>query len=142
MRGQEGKTILFVGSGFQRKGLYFLIRALPLLLKETEVRLLIVGQGNRRKAVRLARGLGVENRLNFTGPVPDAAHYYRQADLFVLPSIYEPFSSACLEAMSFGLPIVTTAMNGASEDIIEGRNGFIVEDPSETVSLAASISGP
>ncbi len=140
VRGKEEKNILFVGSGFQRKGLYFLIQALPLILKETEVRLLIVGHGNRKKAVRLAKGLGVENRLTFTGPVPDATPYYREADLFVLPSIYEPFSSACLEAMSFGLPVVTTKMNGASEDIIEGGNGFIVEDPSETVSLAASIS--
>lgn len=139
-RGRGEKTILFVGSGFQRKGLYFLIQALPPILKETEVRLLIVGHGNRKKALRLAKGLGIEHRLTFTGPVPDAAPYYRKADLFVLPSIYEPFSSACLEAMAFGLPIVTTEMNGASEDVIEGRNGFIVKDPSETASLAASIS--
>ena len=140
VEGKKEKIILFVGSGFQRKGLYFLIQALPLILKETEVRLLIVGRGNRDKALRLAKRLGVENRLTFTGPVDDATPYYRKADLFVLPSIYEPFSSACLEAMSFGLPIVTTKMNGASEDIIEGSNGFIVADPSETVSLAASIS--
>jgi UDP-glucose:(heptosyl)LPS alpha-1,3-glucosyltransferase len=140
VEGKKEKIILFVGSGFQRKGLYFLIQALPLILKETEVRLLIVGRGNRDKALRLAKRLGVENRLTFTGPVPEATPYYRKADLFVLPSIYEPFSSACLEAMAFGLPIVTTEMNGASEDIIEGCNGFIVADPSETVALAASIS--
>jgi UDP-glucose:(heptosyl)LPS alpha-1,3-glucosyltransferase len=140
VRGNREKIILFVGSGFQRKGLYFLIQALPLILKETEVRLLIVGRGNRDKALRLAKRLGVENRLTFTGPVPEATPYYRKADLFVLPSIYEPFSSACLEAMAFGLPIVTTKMNGASEDIIEGCNGFIVADPSETVALALSIS--
>jgi UDP-glucose:(heptosyl)LPS alpha-1,3-glucosyltransferase len=138
-RGGNQKTILFVGSGFRRKGLYFLIKALPLILREADVRLLAVGQGNRKKASGLASRLGVAGRLELTGPVADAAPYFGRADAFVLPSIYEPFSNACLEAMAFGLPIVTTEMNGASEAIVAGENGFIVRDPSRTELLAESV---
>jgi UDP-glucose:(heptosyl)LPS alpha-1,3-glucosyltransferase len=133
------KNLLFVGSGFFRKGLYFLIRALPLVNKETGVHLMVVGRGDLRKAKRLAESLGVLKNISFVGPVSDVTPYYRKAKVFVLPSIYEPFSNACLEAMAFGLPLVTTEMNGASEDILPGVNGFTLRDPSDPVALSESI---
>lgn len=138
-RGHKEKTLLFVGSGFQRKGLYFIIKALPLVLKQADVRLVVVGLGNRKKAGRLAKRLGVSEKVSFTGPVKDVAPYYQEAHVFVLPSIYEPFSNACLEAMAHGLPVVTTEMNGASEDIIPAKNGFIIKDPADRETLAGSL---
>ena len=143
VRDEKKKTLLFVGSGFQRKGLYFVIKALPLVLKQADVRLVVVGQGNQKKADRLAEKLGVLDKISFVGPVKEVAPYYREADVFVLPSIYEPFSNACLEAMAYGLPIVTTEMNGASEDIIPGKNGFVVKDPADISTLSdAILQGP
>ncbi|HMK64182.1 MAG TPA: glycosyltransferase family 4 protein, partial [Thermodesulfobacteriota bacterium] len=133
------KIILFVGSGFSRKGLYFLIRALPLMGEESTPRLMVVGRGDLKKAGRLAERLGVLNKISFIGPVSDVAPYYQQAKVFVLPSIYEPFSNACLEAMAFGLPLVTTEMNGAAEDIQAGVNGFAVPDPADPVALSTAI---
>jgi UDP-glucose:(heptosyl)LPS alpha-1,3-glucosyltransferase len=58
------------------------------------------------------------------------------ADLFVLPTIYDPFSNACLEAMASGLPVITTAANGAAEVIEEGRSGAVVSDPRDAQGLA------
>ena len=139
IKGKREKTILFVGSGFQRKGLYFLIQALPLVLKETVAHLVVVGQGNQGKASRIAKRVGILDNISFVGPVTDVTPYYQGADIFILPSIYEPFSNACLEAMSFGLPIVTTEMNGASEDIVPGQNGFAVKDPADRETLADFI---
>ncbi len=139
VRDNQEKIILFVGSGFQRKGLYFVIKALPQVLKQADVRLMVVGQGNREKAGRLAKQLGVSERVSFIGPVKEVAPYYQEADVFVLPSIYEPFSNACLEAMAYSLPVVTTEMNGASEDIIPGKNGFIIKEPVDQETLAGSI---
>lgn len=139
MRDKKEKTLLFVGSGFRRKGLFFLIRALPFVLRKEKIRLVVVGSGDRKKAEKLAEGLGVLKKITFTGPVQEVVPYYREADVFVLPSIYEPFSNACLEAMAYGLPVVTTEMNGASEDIIPGENGLVVKDPAHISTLAEAI---
>jgi UDP-glucose:(heptosyl)LPS alpha-1,3-glucosyltransferase len=135
----EEKTLLFVGSGFRRKGLYFLLRALPAVLKEVQVRLIVVGEGNQGKAARLAARLGVGRQISFVGPVKDPGPYYQEADVFVLPSLYEPFSNACLEAMSRGLPVVTTEMNGASEALLSGENGVVVPDPADLKGLALAV---
>ncbi|HSO71524.1 MAG TPA: glycosyltransferase family 4 protein [Thermodesulfobacteriota bacterium] len=138
-REREEKVLLFVGSGFRRKGLYFLIGALPAVLKEVKVQLIVVGEGNQKKAARLAARLGVDRQVSFIGPVKDPGPYYQAADLFVLPSLYEPFSNACLEAMSRGLPMVTTEMNGASEAILSGENGVVVRDPADLKDLAQAV---
>jgi UDP-glucose:(heptosyl)LPS alpha-1,3-glucosyltransferase len=135
----EEKILLFVGSGFRRKGLYFLLRALPVVLQEVKVRLIVVGEGNQKKAARLAARLGVGRQVSFVGPVKDPGPYYRGADVFVLPSLYEPFSNACLEAMSRGLPVVTSEMNGASEALLSGENGVVVRDPADLKGLAQAV---
>jgi len=139
---REGKVkvLLFVGSGFRRKGLYFLLGALPAVLKEVQVRLIVVGEGNQGKAARLAAHLGVVRQVSFIGPVKDPGLYYQGADVFVLPSLYEPFSNACLEAMSRGLPVVTSEMNGASEALLSGENGVVVRDPADSKVLAEAIN--
>lgn len=133
---RKEKTLLFVGSGFQRKGLDFIIKALPLVLKQVDVRLIVVGQGDQKRAKGLADRLGVLENISFTGPVKEVLPFYLEADAFVLPSIYEPFSNACLEAMAAGLPLVTTEMNGASEAIIPGQNGFVINNPGDRKTLA------
>jgi UDP-glucose:(heptosyl)LPS alpha-1,3-glucosyltransferase len=141
--GRNGATrrrnLLFLGSGFRRKGLYFLLEALSRLTSKDSWHLTVAGSGDRHRAVKAARNLGVEKSVTFTGPVAKPFPYYQKADLFVLPSLYEPFSNACLEAMACGLPVVTTQQNGASEGIVPGANGQVVKDPADPRALAEAI---
>lgn len=130
-------TLLFVGSGFERKGLRFCVEALSQL--PPHVRLLVAGRGDHRPYEGLAARLGVAGRVNFLGATADIKAVYAQGDLLVHPAIYEPFSNACLEAMACGLPVVTSAVNGASEVITPGANGSVVLEPSNANELAAAI---
>ncbi len=129
------KVLLFVGSGFERKNLATAIRALSLL-GDPDVRLWVVGRDRVERYRRLARKLGVEQRVVFAGPRRDPVPFYANADAFLLPTIYEPFSNACLEASAFGLPVATTRVNGFSELIRPGENGVVVENPLDEEELA------
>jgi UDP-glucose:(heptosyl)LPS alpha-1,3-glucosyltransferase len=140
----ETKVLLFVGSGFERKGLTTLLRALPILKKtrkdlSADIRLLVVGKGDQAKFRVLAITSGVGDCIIFTGPRADVERYYAAADIFVLPTLYDPFSNATLEALASGLPAVTTAQNGAAEIIEEGVEGFIVRDALDDDELVEKI---
>ncbi|MBI5902482.1 MAG: glycosyltransferase family 4 protein [Deltaproteobacteria bacterium] len=138
--GREAVVLMFVGSGFERKGLIYLIRALGELKDRGDLRLLVIGKGKKDRYLREAQRLGVGERVVFAGPVKGASVLYRAGDIFVLPSIYEPFSNACLEAMAAGLPVVTSKVNGASEVMRDGATGAIVEDPTDSSGLARKIA--
>ena len=89
----------------------------------------------------LADRLGIADRVHFAGPVGDPERWMAAADLFVLPTIYDPFSNACLEAMASGLPVITTKANGAAEILEEGRTGLVISDPCDVGGLAERIAG-
>lgn len=135
----EATLLVFVGSGFERKGLVYAIRALALLKDEGDLRLVVVGKGNPKPYRKEAVRLGVGDRVIFTGPVKGVRKYYGAGDIFILPTVYEPFSNACLEAMASGLPVVTTRSNGASEIMTDGADSAIVDDPSDSTALAGKI---
>ena len=126
---------LFVGSGFVRKGLRELIGA----LQHCRCRLLVAGRDRREPFVRLADRLGLSGRVLFLGPRTDVDRLYGAADVFVLPSWYEPFSNACLEAMASGLPVVTTEETGAAEVIERGVNGCTVKFPVVSEELGQAV---
>jgi|SRR5208283_4321246 len=135
----DAKLVLFVGSGFRRKGLRILLEAVPLM-KNNEVRVLVIGKGPAHKFKTLAVRCGIEDRIIFTGPQKEIEKYYSAADLFVLPTLYDPFSNATLEAMASGIPVVTTGNNGAAELIENGKEGFIVNDMFDAQELAAHMA--
>jgi UDP-glucose:(heptosyl)LPS alpha-1,3-glucosyltransferase len=139
-RTAKEKTILFVGSGYFRKGLFFLIRALPYLQKIRPVRLIIVGGDNQKKVKVLAEKEKVADLITLIGPAKDVAPYYQAADVLVLPSIYEPFGNVCLEAMAYGLPVVTTEAAGASEVIVPGKNGVVIKNPADIKALTEAVA--
>ena len=131
-------VLLLAGSGFERKGLEFALRALARLPQT--VRLEVAGKGRTAPYQRLAARLGVADRLRFLGSANRMEDVYAGADILVHPAIYEPFSNACLEAMACGLPVVSSRVNGASEIIRPGLNGSVVEDPADSAALAAAIT--
>jgi UDP-glucose:(heptosyl)LPS alpha-1,3-glucosyltransferase len=101
----------------------------------------VAGRGEKAPYVSLARKKGVNaDRMFFAGHVKDIEKWYGMADVFVLPSRYEPFANVCLEAMACGLPVITTKTNGASEIITPGEDGFILEDWKDSATLSTFLS--
>ncbi|MFN3480648.1 MAG: glycosyltransferase family 4 protein [Thermodesulfovibrionales bacterium] len=135
---EESMVLLFVGSGFERKGLGTLIKALPLIKADTKV--LILGKGKVYKYMALAKRLGVSERILFLGAQSEIERFYVAADLFVLPTLYDPFSNATLEAMASGLPVITTNNNGAAEIIDNRKEGYVIESLSDHEELADKIN--
>ena len=130
--------ILFVGSGFERKGLKFLIQSLEFLSSDNW-QLLLMGKGNWSRYLPFASP-GDQAKITCLEPVNDLEKYYAAADIFVLPSIYEPFGNANLEALASGLPVVTSANSGAAEILEHGKNGRVVENPSDPKEIAENIN--
>src|SRR5205823_307631 len=131
-------ALLFAGSGWARKGLLFAIEAMALC-KNRKIRLLVAGRGDpsRYKTTRLR--FWREDPVQFLGEVADLAPVYAAADIFILPTIYDPFSNACLEALAGGLPVITTRSNGFGEIIEDGLQGSIVDNPANLVGLRDAI---
>jgi UDP-glucose:(heptosyl)LPS alpha-1,3-glucosyltransferase len=119
-------VILFVGSGFERKGIPVLLPALAAM-KRSDALLLIVGRDRKERAMRaLAQRLGIADRVRFLGAQKDVRPYYGAADCFALPTLYDPMPNAALEALACGLPTVTSTTCGAAELIQPEINGRVV----------------
>jgi UDP-glucose:(heptosyl)LPS alpha-1,3-glucosyltransferase len=118
---------LMVGSGFERKGVPQLLEALARLSNRA-ARLVVVGADRRTNALRRrANVLGLGSRVIFAGAQREVRSWYGAADCFVLPTLYDPFPNAALEAMASGLPVITSSNCGAAEFIVEGDNGFVCD---------------
>jgi UDP-glucose:(heptosyl)LPS alpha-1,3-glucosyltransferase len=128
---------LFVGSGFERKGLKLALDALAEL--PDTVHLLVVGKDKRMAAFRHhADKLGIARRVHFAGGQQDVRPFYGAADALVFPTLYEPFGNVALEAFACGLPVITSTHSGAAELIQKGENGFAC-DPIDQQALAGSM---
>lgn len=130
--------ILFVGSGFERKGLSFLIKSLCYLDKEN-VKLLIVGKGNNKAYLKIHKKLGLRDKIIFAGVKERIEDFYCAADVYVLPTLYEPFGLSVLESMACGIPVITSKMCGASEILTHGENGLIIDRPDNPREIVANI---
>jgi UDP-glucose:(heptosyl)LPS alpha-1,3-glucosyltransferase len=140
--GRMDKVILFVGSGFSRKGLETLIQSLPEVKKALQgerLVTLVIGKGDSAEYRQAAKRFSVEDNVLFLGPQEGIERFYAAADVFVLPTFYDPFSNACLEAMASGLPVITTRNNGAAEIIEEGAEGFVTVSIVDHFELAQKI---
>src|SRR5436189_604240 len=131
-------ALLFAGSGWERKGLLFAIQAMALC-KNRKLRLLVAGRGNERRYKTTRLRFWREKPVQFLGEVSDVMRLYAAADIFILPTIYDPFSNACLEALACGLPVITTRANGFSEIIEDGVHGSIVDFANDLVGLRGAI---
>jgi len=127
---QEEKVVLFVGTGWERKGLRFAIQAVESL-NDPKVKLLVAGSGSQKRYASPS--------VRFLGGVEKMTMVYDAGDIFLLPTIFDPFPLAGLEALSAGLPIITTAANGVSEVITPGIHGEVIHEPSDIAALAAAL---
>lgn len=134
----DERVILFVGSGYARKGVAILLQALSYLPADTHV--WIIGKDKqKRRYHRLAEKLGVIGRVRFLGAQADVRPYLAAADLFCLPTRYDPLPNAALEALACGLPVVTTSDCGAAELITPGRNGEVLPASAPATDWAAAL---
>ena len=122
---QEAPLLAFVGSGFLRKGLR---TALQAIVPHARLHLAIAGYDKRMPSYRrLVEDLGVAERVRFLDAVADVRPVYGAADAFILPSLYDPFPNACLEALAAGLPVFTSPTCGAAEWLTASRSGWVVD---------------
>jgi UDP-glucose:(heptosyl)LPS alpha-1,3-glucosyltransferase len=126
-------VLLFVGSGFERKGLEFFLKAMELV--PYPLTALIVGKGSEKKYRQFIK----RQKVIFCGPQREIQKYYAASDIFTFPAIYEPFGNVHLEALASGLPVITTGLSGAAEIIQEGVHGFVIPLPEEYPRIAEKI---
>ncbi len=130
---------LFVAMNYRLKGLEPLLHAVRRIDSHRWFRLLVVGSSRTRPYERLARRLGITERVRFLGPRRDVENCYFAADFLVHPTFYDPCSLVVLEALACGLPVITTRYNGAAELMNPPREGFVIDDPHDHEVLARRI---
>jgi len=127
-------VIATAGTNFILKGIASLIRALSLL--PPEFKLHIAGGRNAVGYMRLARRLGVEDRVCFHGRVTDMSSFYKAADVFVLASFFDACSNAVLEAQASGCRVLSSAMNGSSRFL---NPEHVFSNPADHEMIASMI---
>jgi glycogen(starch) synthase len=134
------RRVVFVGRVVRGKGVLTLVKAFSRL-RTPGIELVFVGDGPARIEVeRLARRLGVADRIQVTGFVPHARvpALLGSADLLVLPSLYEELGTVLIEALHAGLPVVASRVGGIPEVVEDGVTGLLVP-PSDADALARAI---
>jgi len=139
---EDSKTILCTAKQYPRKGTADLIKAFDIVCKKIpETRLVIVGGGPELKNNQnLAKKLGIDSKINFTGDITDKAGlaaYYKNSSVFCLPSYHETFGLVFLEAMAAGLPIA--AYNSAAASETAGGGSAVLVSPGDISGLAANL---
>jgi len=123
----EKEYILFLGSGFKRKGLDLVLTGLAKL--PPEFHLIVVGRGIFREYRNLAQGSGIGARVHFLGPQPKGWRYAAVCRGLALPSRYDPFGGAAAEGHAMGLPVLVSDMTGYADWVVHGENGIILQGP-------------
>ena len=130
--------LLFVGSGFSRKGLDGALAALALAGRPG-LRLVVAGKDREAaRYERRARAAGLAEHVRFVGGREDVRPLYAAADCFILPSRYDPFPNTALEALAMGLPVIVSSHCGAAEIVEPGANGWVCE-PDDARGIAAAM---
>jgi UDP-glucose:(heptosyl)LPS alpha-1,3-glucosyltransferase len=122
-------VLLFVGSGFKRKGAAEFLQIISKL-KTKDIKAFIIGKEKNIKYYQyLSKELNIDSQVEFTGPRKDVDDFYAISDIFLFPTHYDPFSNVVLEAMNFENVVFTTSNNGASEIL---DKDFVMDNPYDT----------
>lgn len=134
---------LFVGHNYWLKGLKPLLQALALRRRHQPdaraIKLVVCGGGAIGPFRRMARSLGLGDDVHWLGFYPDIRGVYWGSDFFVSPTYYDPCSLVVFEALACGLPVITTACNGAGELMTDGREGYVVTSPDAIGEIASAL---
>jgi UDP-glucose:(heptosyl)LPS alpha-1,3-glucosyltransferase len=134
----DAPLVLFVGSGFRRKGLDRLL-AMWTLPEFAKIYLLVVGSDARIGSYQ-ARGAAIApERIIFAGRQDDIENYYAAADLVALPALQEAFGNVVLEALASGVPVLVSSAVGAAEVLAGSVAGSVVDRPNDAVELSSKL---
>lgn len=130
-------TFLFLGTGYERKGLRFAISALAKL--DLDYNFIVAGrESNQKEFEDFARQQGIFDKCLFLGERKDPEHLFSLADCYVLPTRYEPFGFTAIEAMACGTPVITTEQCGAKE-VLNDKVSSILAKPEDPEAFAAEL---
>jgi UDP-glucose:(heptosyl)LPS alpha-1,3-glucosyltransferase len=138
----DAPVVLFLGSGYGRKGLDRVLEAFAELRRgRPSARLMVAGYDSQQASFeRRAADLGLTEAVRFLGGRRDAEVCFAAADVYVLPTRYDPFANTTLEALASGLPVITTRGNGAHELIEERVHGSVLESADDELGLALALA--
>ena len=124
---KNDKIILYIGIINERKGVDKIIEVAKLL-NESNLKYIIVGDGQaRNKIEKLIKINNLKNQIIITGFRKDVHNFYKESNVFILPSIGEGLSGVLMESMLYGVPIITTNIPGNRDLINNNFNGFLCE---------------
>ena len=132
--------VLSTGRLARQKGFGYLIDAAAGIIKENpQVYFFLAGHGKLRGELHeRVKKLGIEKNFIFLGFIENIHSLLKGADIFVFSSLYEGMPNSILEAMAYGLPVISTNVNGVTELIQDGKNGQTVE-PADVAGLQKSL---
>lgn len=133
----QWRCLLFLGSGFSRKGLDIAIKGMKAL--DAVYHLLIVGKGSTRQYIRLTARFGLSGRIHFLGAQPDGWRYATMCKGLVLPSRYEPFGGAAAEGHAMGVPVLISNKTGYRDFVKPGENGVILKASADDKAIEAAF---
>lgn len=131
-------VVLMVANEWHRKGLGVLIEAVARL-RDHRIRIDLVGRKDPVDYRPAAARLGVAGRMHWHGPSRDVGRLFAAADVFALPTVYEPFGNVIVEAMATGVAAVVSKSAGAASAIQHGVSGLLLDDPRDAGELAANL---
>ena len=130
-------VVAFVGGDYRLKGLVPLLESVRVA--QAPVNVLAIGVTADAALRGLVAREGLVRRVRFLGNVADIASLYAAADCFVLPTRYDTFSLATLEAMASGLPVIVSRAAGVSEHLTDGVDALLLDDPDDTEIIAGHL---
>lgn len=134
----ERFALILVGNDWHNKGAAVLVEALSKL-RDRPIDLLLVSREDPAPRLATIRDAGLEGRVHFLPPRRDVEFYYAAADAYVGPSLEDTFALPPQEAMACRMPVIVSAENGTSEIITHGKDGLILDDPTDVSALVNLI---
>jgi UDP-glucose:(heptosyl)LPS alpha-1,3-glucosyltransferase len=108
-------------------------------VRDPRLKVLVAGRDNPAPFAAEIEKLDLSGRVSFLPSRSDVEFFYAAADAYVGPSLEDAFAQPPAESMACGLPVITSRNNGGAEIIVHGENGFVMEDPTDSATLAKWI---
>lgn len=139
----NSENLLYIGRLSKEKGAEYLLKAIPLIIKEIPtIHLDIIGDGDQKHKLEcLSKELNLEKIVTFIGSVPyeKVERHYKDANIIVVPSVWhEPFGLIGPEAMSVGRPVIASNVGGIPEWLEDEKTGYLVE-PGNSEQIAEKV---